>query len=99
MDHLKDPAGAQTREATKQNLKTGPADKPMWGGRMGEQQVGQATKMDLSHTANPVANLGNRPGRHGMEQVTSTRSPLSRMTNSPYTPCSATTPETPLKKG
>ena|SRR5690349_12504865 len=96
-DHLKDPAGAQTANSTKQSLKTGPADRPNWPAGMGRTQV-NSTQMKLNRTPSPVANLENKPGRHGTEQVTSTRCNLSRQTNSPYTPTSKTTPATPLKK-
>jgi hypothetical protein len=94
-DNLKEPAGAQTFTASKQGLKTGPADMPNWGGAQGKEQV-TASRMNLSRTPNPVAQFGMKPGM-GTTQVTSTQVPLSRAVSSPYEPVAKTKPKEPIK--
>lgn len=91
---LSEPKNVQST-ASKESLKTTPADKPDWKAGMGQEQV-TASRMPLSRTPNPVAQFGAHPS-HGMEQVTSTKMNLSRTPNSPYAPVSKTTPEEPLK--
>jgi hypothetical protein len=97
-DHLHEPKNAQHYDESKIGLKTGPADKPTWKGRMGTTQTENASMMPLSRTPNPVAQFGASAGRHGTEQVTSTKMPLSRTTTSPYDNTSKTTPEESYKK-
>lgn len=93
-DHMKRPQNVETT-STERALKTTPADKPTWKAGMGQEQI-TSTRMPLSHKATPVANLENKPGRHGTPQTTSTQLNLSRRANGPYDPVAKTTPETDL---
>lgn len=93
-NNLRRPPNAQVT-ASEESLKQSPADKPMWKAGMGQEQV-TSSRMPLSHKSCPVANLENKPGRHGVEQATSSKCDLRRKASGPYDPVSRTTPEVDL---
>jgi hypothetical protein len=102
-NHLHYPSNpTQVYDESKIGLKTGPADKPDWRARQGQEQV-TSTRMQLGKTPLPVAQFGSHAGGGisgrgtPIEQVTSTRMPLGKTPSSPYDPISKTKPELPLK--
>jgi hypothetical protein len=93
---LKDPGGATVQTtSSRKDLKTNPGDMPTWGAGMGDQQV-TSSRMPLQHTPSPVANLENKPGRHGTPQVTASQMQLSRKASYPYQPTAKTNPQVDL---
>ena len=83
--------------STDKPLGKGPADMPDRGGPKPNAQI-TSSQVTLSRKENPVAAFGARPGM-GTVQCESTRSPLSRTSNSPYEKegMSATKPQLSFK--
>lgn len=95
---LRFPKGAQTDNASKQNLGSGPEDMPNRGGRQGETQVSEASKVPLPRTESHVAQFGARPGMGTVQADNASKANLSRRATSPYGNTSRTTPQENYEK-